>query len=153
MPSPGASDIKDALNAATFSVTQTVAGETKTIDCGFADDAPVVVGLAAAIDAGWTSSSPATTTTMTATITAQFPNLASAPGLAYLVAIGIAIDAETALWVASWNSTSAKHMYAPSKATTYAKYLAAVTNQYPGVNALANAAIDTFIAEFDPAAG
>lgn len=153
MPSPGVATIKAALVGTTFTVDQTIGDTTESLTCSFTEDAPVVNKLAAGIDSGWTSASPTTISTMAAAISTEFAYLGSAPGVVYLVAIGTAIDTETTAWAASWNAQAATHAYAPQKAAAMATYKAAVPAISAGMEALAEAAIDAFLADFGQEAG
>lgn len=113
----------------------------------------VVQKLATGMDTGWTSASPSTVTTMATTIPAAF-NSFVIDGLEFLTAIGTGIDAETALWAASWNSTSATHLYIPSSASIMAKIQAASPTVWSaGAQALAQAATNAFLASFEQEVG
>lgn len=163
MPSPGASAIKDAIKTTGYVITVDTPGAdpdpetgetpTTTHSCTFNEDARVIVGLANAIHAGWTSSYPTTVTTMSAAITAEFSELAGSPGLPYLVAIGGAIDTDVALWAASFVPNSGTHSYTPSKGAMTTAFTAATPMRLPGVDALASSVFDAFLAGFSTTAG
>lgn len=153
MPSPGAESIKSSLLETSYTLEQTVAGETRTLTCQFADDAPVIDKLSAAMDTGWTSASPSASTTMAAAITSEFSYLSGAPGLPFLVAIGTGIDTEVAKWVASWNPQSGIHTYAPQASAAFAVFVSSTSQRLVSMDALADTAINAFFDDFDQATG
>lgn len=144
MPSPGTSAIENAIAGTTFDVE----GETTEFKAG----SLLVVQLGSAIDAGWTSSSPAAPTTMAASFAATFTNLVG-PGLVAMNAIASGIDQETAAWVASFNPLTGLHAYAPTATAIKSKILAACPVSSNGMTALAQAVADAFIDGFDPTVG
>lgn len=146
MPSPGQQFIATNIGDVPYSVEGGFETEIK-------QDSMVVQKLATGMDNGWTSASPSTVTTMAATIPAAFSGFVI-DGLEFLTAIGTGIDAETALWAASWNSTSAKHLYAPASASIMAKIQAASPTVWSaGAQALATAATNAFLANFEQEVG
>jgi len=145
MPSPGVSALKTALAAETFLVGDNTVS--------FESTGQMIGKLAAAIHAGWTSSSPASATTMAAKFSIEFSDYASGDGLVFLNCIASAIDAETASWVSSYNATTGLHAYIVSAtAITSAITLCSIVDS-PGVTALATAVGDAFNSGFDQAAG
>lgn len=146
MPSPGTSAIEDAIAGTSFEV------EGTTTVTEFKAGSILVVQLGKAIDAGWTSTSPALATSMVLSFALEFKNLAG-PGLASMNAIASGIDQETARWVASYNPLTSLHTYAPTAAAIKSKIIAASPVSSNGINALAQAVADAFIDGFDPTAG
>lgn len=146
MPSPGTSAIEDAIAGTSFEV------EGTTTVTEFKAGSILVVQLGKAIDAGWTSASPANPTTMAASFAATFTNLVGS-GLAAINAIASGIDQEVALWVASFNPLTGLHTYAPTAAAIKSKILAASPVSSSGVSALAQAVADAFTSSFDPLVG
>lgn len=146
MPSPGAASIASAIGNVNYSVEGGFATQIK-------QQSWVVQTLANGMHSGWTSASPSTVTTMAATIPAAFAGTVTS-GLEFLTAIGTGIDAETALWAASWNATSVKHLYTPASASIMAAIEAASPTVWSaGAQALAQAATNAFLASFEQEAG
>ncbi|MGR6871240.1 hypothetical protein ACU6U9_02780 [Pseudomonas sp. HK3] len=146
MPSPGTAAIESAIAGTTFQVEGT---DTTT---EFKAGSILVVQLSKAIDAGWTSISPALTTSMVLSFALEFTNLVG-PGLAAMNAIASGIDQETALWVASYNPLTGLHAYAPTAVSLKTKIIAASPIKSNGMNALADAITNAFIDGFDPKLG
>jgi len=140
MPSPGVADLKSALAAETF----LVGAATVSFDA----DGEMITKLATAIDAGWTSSYPSTPTTMAAAFAAELAGYASGDGLAFLNSIASAIDADVALWVASYVAVTGLHSYVVNATAITAATLSSSPVSSPGVIALATAAGNAFAAEF-----
>ncbi|NVK42110.1 MAG: hypothetical protein HWE39_12790 [Oceanospirillaceae bacterium] len=144
MPSPGTAAIEQAIAGTQFDVE----GETTE----FKEGSLIVVQLGRAIDAGWTSASPSTSTTMAATFASEFSNVAGV-GLTAMNAIATGIDQEVAAWIASFNPVAGVHAYAPTAASIKSKILAASPVSSNGMTALAQAVADAFIDGFDPMVG
>lgn len=140
MPTPGAEALETALTGFTITLTGGVTTEFKA--------GPVSAALADGMDAGWTCATPTTVSTMSAAIGSAFAGMAAGQGLASMVAIGTAIDAEIAVWAASWNATAQVHSYAPAADTISAAAIAASPVKSPGFTALAEAAAAAFVANF-----
>lgn len=140
MPTPGAEALETAITGFTITVADGVTTEFKA--------GPVSAALAEGMDAGWTCATPTTVSTMAATIGTAFADIAAGQGLASMVAIGTAIDAETAAWASSWNSTAQVHSYAPDADTISAAAVAASPVKSPGFTALAEAVAAAFVANF-----
>lgn len=146
MPSPGQQSIATNIGDVPYSVEGGFETEIKQASM-------VVQKLATGMDTGWTSATPSTVSTMAQTIPAAFSGFVI-DGLEFLTAIGTGIDTETALWAASWNSTSAKHLYAPESASIMAKIQAASPTVWSaGAQALAQAATNAFLAGFEQEVG
>ena len=145
MPSPGVPALKTALAAESF----LIAGKTVNFD----EEGDTIVKLAEAMDAGWTSSSPATGTVMAAQFALKFSGYASGDGLSFLNCIAVAIDTEVAAWIASYDVNTSTHLYAVNAATIKASIIACSPISSVGVTAMATAAADAFLSGFDQAAG
>lgn len=146
MPSPGTAVIASAIG----DVAYTVEGG---FDTEIKQESMVVQKLATGMHNGWTSATPTTVSTMAATIPAAFSGFV-VDGLEFLTAIGTGIDAETTTWAASWNSTSATHAYSPASASIMASIKAASPTVWSaGAQALAQAATDAFLANFEQEVG
>lgn len=147
MPSPGAVQILKEISDLEYAAAD---GVTTTLTA----DSQFVRKLATALDTGWTSSYPTTTTTAADAITSEFTGFKLAPqSLAVLVAMGTGIDTEIALWVASYNAVTGQHAYAPNQASIKAKILAACPVQYNSVLVLADAVATMFVNHFEQEVG
>lgn len=140
MPSPGASSIASAIGTVSYTVEGGFDTEIK-------EGSMVVQKLAAGMHTGWTSATPSAVSTMAATIPAAFSGFV-VDGLGFLTAIGTGIDAETTKWAASWNASSAKHLYVPNSASIMAAIQGASPLWSAACTALAQAATDAFLADF-----
>jgi len=107
MPSPGATTIAATICEKTYIVE----GNHATV---FNKQGTFVQSLAKAMDSGWTSATPTTTTTMVASFEAEFSERLKGQGKQMIMCIAQAIDAETAAWAASWDSLTMIHTYAPN---------------------------------------
>lgn len=120
MPSPGIEGLKTEL-ASTFVIED---GISITMDIG----GQFVIRMATGLHNGWTCTSPVTPSTFETAIQAAFTGYVSPTppsGWEHITAIGVGLDAEVDLWVASWNTSI--HTYIPTSAAIQSKILA----QYP----------------------
>lgn len=153
MPSPGQSAIATALGEATFDVEVTNEDDqTENRTQKFEKDGVFIQQLATAIHTGWTSVTPSTVTTMVTVFENVFTNLLG-NGKNVVLAIAQGIDVEVAAWAASWDSTKAKHLYEPDADAIYDKIINAVPITSNGIEALAQAVADAFMAGFGQEAG
>lgn len=144
MPSIGSTEIANTIGQASFMVAD------KQIQ--FVSDSDFVTRLANAMDSGWISESPDTATNMEAAIGSEFTAYGQ-EGLNSVKAIGTAIDAETAKWVASFDTNTSKHTYAPTAAVIQSAIIAAAPVKSNGMTALAEAVAQAFMSGFDPTQG
>lgn len=145
MPSPGASSIAATIGAKTY----TVEGGFVT---QFVNPSSFVTSLATAMDAGWTSATPTTATTMAAAFTAEFASYAG-NGRVFIDCVATGIDDETAAWVASWDSQASVHTYTVNAASIVSRIMACSPVQSAGAQALAEAAADAFMSGFGQEVG
>lgn len=146
MPTPGQSAIATFIDAKTF-----------TVEGGFATqfngDAPFVQKLATALDAGWTSASPMTPTTMAEHFDTEFNGYLTGQGLLFLGCIASAIDDETAAWAASWDSQAQVHTFAVSSVGIVGRIQECAPLWSNGAQAVAQVTADAFMSDFDQEAG
>ncbi|MCW8965371.1 MAG: hypothetical protein OQK82_01590, partial [Candidatus Pacearchaeota archaeon] len=120
----------------------------------FVETYPTTQKLAAAIDAGWTSASPTTATTMAASFSAEFAGyLFPGIGQTFIYCIASGIDAEIAAWVASWDTLAQIHTYPPNAASIISRIMACSPVQSAGAQAIAEAVADAFMAGFGQEVG
>ncbi|MAK91980.1 MAG: hypothetical protein CMI13_12190 [Oleibacter sp.] len=142
MPSPGFVELGDRLAPITYRIS------------GFDVEIrqhSLILRLARAMHAGWTSASPTTTTTMRAAMLQEFSDFSGGYGTRLFEAIGIGIDGETAQWAGSWNSTT--HTYTVNMAETYTKIMAAMPIDTEATRAIANKAAQVFWLFFEAEVG
>lgn len=146
MPTIGASAIADIIGAKTFDVD----GETVQFNAS----GDTAQGVGAAINAGWTCAAPVVPSTMAVAFAAQFANIVG-QGLAFLMAIANGIDAEIALWVASYVPPPGPgtHAYVVSAAGIVSLIQASSPLWSAGAQALAEAAADAFMSGFQQEVG
>lgn len=146
MPSPGQDAIATALGSKTYSVE---GGFTTQ----FKKETTFIQKLATAMDAGWTSASPTTPTTMSNALNTEFTGYLVGQGLLFVGCIGSSIDAETTAWADSWDSTAQVHTYTVSAP----KIVIGIQNCAPlwsnGAQAIAEAAADAFMSGFGQETG
>lgn len=123
MPTTGTDAIATKIGEKTFTVMTTPEGDVTTT---FSPQSGFVKKLAAAIDAGWTSASPSTPTTMADAFTQEFllgDELAylAGNGAMFVECIATAIDQETTAWAGSWISETAQHTYTVSESSIVAR--------------------------------
>ncbi len=148
MPSPGANTIESDL----FPLKYTVEGGHKTeIMAGWS----TATRLSSALDAGWTSVSPSTASSMETAITSEFDDLSEEKGygVGFLKAIGVGIDQETKAWVDSWNASKQAHEYEVTADKINAAILAATPITSNAVTALSLAVSIMFAGHFEQNAG
>lgn len=140
MPSPGAGTLAAEITPLTF----TVHGISTTLQPGW----DTAARLGRALDAGWTCATPTTTSAMTSAMVAEFGHMSGGWGLVWARAIGIGIDAEVGLWVASWQNDPRIHAYAPSASSVYAAIDAACPYDSEAIRAINQRVADVFMSHF-----
>lgn len=145
MPSPGKTAIANSLGNKPYTVE---GGFSVT----FKQQGDMVQKLSTALDNGWTSATPSTTTTMATAIINEF-TLVTGNGLVFLTALGTGIDNETSKWAASVNPLTTLHTYAPTAPAIVTAIMAASPVQSAGALALAELVSNIFIANFEQEAG
>lgn len=145
MPSPGASALQNELDDIAF----VIHGEHSTV---IKKTSSTIVSLAAAMDTGWTSATPATASTMVASFSIQFVALVG-DGLDFMHAVAAGIDGEVALWIASFNAITSVHEYIPGASDIEDAIKALSPIESDGSNALVEKISSVFADNFDGAAG
>lgn len=146
MPSIGQSAIANILGAKTY----TVEGGFNT---QFNVNGTTVQKLATAIDAGWTSASPTTPTSMAASFAAEFSSYLAGPGLVFIYCVAQGIDDETQAWADSWNPIPAVHAYTVNAASIVSRIMACSPVQSNGALAISEAVADAFMTGFGQEVG
>lgn len=146
MPSPGKSAIADIIGAKTY----TVEGEFAT---QFNVDGTFVQKLSTALDSGWTSVSPSTTTSMATAFTSELDGYLSGQGKQFLDCVAAGIDQETADWVLSWNSETQIHGYTVTAASIVSHIKDCAPLWSSGAQAIAQVCADAFMSGFGQEAG
>lgn len=144
MPSPGATAIAHSIGGKNY----VVEGNFAT---GFTTGSPFVSKLATAMDTGWTSSSPSTSTSMDNAFASELGSFLQGAGLAFLNCVAQSIDAETTAWVNSWNG--AVHTFVVSAPSIVDRIMACAPVASHGVQALAEAVADAFMSGFGQETG
>lgn len=146
MPSIGAAAIASTIGAKSY----TVEGGFST---QFVSTAEFVVKLANAIHAGWTSASPTTPTTLSASFAAEFAGYLSGNGLLFVNCIATGIDDEIAAWVSSWEPVPAVHTFTVTAASIVSRIMACSPVVSNGSQALAEVVADAFMSGFGQETG
>ncbi|MDH5179758.1 MAG: hypothetical protein OEZ39_07465 [Gammaproteobacteria bacterium] len=144
MPSPGTSALAAMLGVKSY----TVEGNYTT---NFNPGGEFVSKLAAAMHTGWTSSSPATGTTMTGAFGAAFNGYLAGTGLLFMNSIAQGIDEDIAAWAASWDGNS--HGYVVSVSSLMTRILALSPILSNGVQAITEAVATAFMSGFGQETG
>ena len=180
MPSPGKSAIQDLIGDIRFSLikkpeeeseestsssqdsnsdeensdeneTEEVLAEPTTV---LKKGSKTVESIATAMHGGWTSASPASPTTMTATFTAEFEKwIQPGKGLSSMIAIGAGIDAEVAKWIASFDPVTGTHKYALTAKVLKDSMLSGSLIDSGAMDAVSETCAEAFVAEFDITSG
>lgn len=143
MPSPGYENILNSLATTSFTP------EGTATPIYFNPAADTIKKIASALDAGWTSSYPATPTTMVTAFTAEFAGfftLEGALGQNFIMALAQGIDTDIALWVASYVPPpgSGTHTYIVTAITINAQIALLSPLISNGSTALINSISDIF---------
>jgi hypothetical protein len=146
MPSPGQSAIATILGGKTYSVEG-------GFDTAFKKETPFIQTLASAMDSGWTSASPTTTTTMATTFASEFADYLAGQGLTFIDCIAVGIDQETAAWAASWDTQAQVHTYAVNAASIVSRIQGCSPLWSNGAKAISEAAADAFMSGFGQETG
>lgn len=141
MPSPGADAIAATIGAKAFVVEG-------GLDAKFAANGELVQRLAEAVDAGWTSATPTTPTSMGAAFDGVLGDYVAGRGRQYIDCIADGIDQETADWVASWDTQAQAHTYVVNAASIVGRIQACAPLWSAGAQALAEAAAEAFMSGF-----
>lgn len=139
MPTPGADNIATSI----VGMSYTVEGG---VDTQFKETCDFVQELAAAMDAGWTSSAD-TPTSMTTEFQSAFEGYHE-----FVFCIATGIDQETAAWADTWDGSS--HSYAVTKEKIVNSIKACADPFWSnGAQAIAEAAADAFMSGFSQDSG
>ena len=146
MPSPGAGAIAEQIGAKKYTVEGGFSVE-------FSESGEFILKLANAMNAGWTSSSPLLSTSMSVAFSGEFAGYLVGRGSVFVNCIARGIDQETAIWVASWDVRAQMHRYVVNAGSITGHIMGCSPVRSNGAHALAEACARVFAAGFGQEVG